>query len=153
MNSQESSMTSVAPPVTWDMPMPKTASSGRLAPWKLKRILSYIEANLETKLRTSDLAAMTELSVGHFSRAFKFSVGKPPHAFVMTRRVERAKQLILLEDPMPLIEVAHRCGLSDQAHLSRMFRKVAGQSPAAWRRRYWSPRLVVEARQPASYPN
>jgi AraC family transcriptional regulator len=153
MNSQESPMTSIAPPVMWDMPVPKTASSGRLAPWKVKHILSYIEANLETKLRTSDLAAMTMLSVGHFSRAFKISVGKPPHAFVMTRRVERAKQLILLEDPMPLIEVAHRCGLSDQAHLSRMFRKVAGQSPAAWRRRYWSPKFVVEARQTASYPN
>ena len=153
MNSQEGLMTSVAPLVTWDMPVPKAASSGGLAPWQANRVVSYIEANLETKLRTSDLAAITRLSVGHFSHTFRISFGKPPHAFVMTRRVERAKQLILLEDPMPLVEVAHRCGLSDQAHLSRVFRKVAGHSPSAWRRRYWSPSLAVEARQSASYPN
>jgi AraC family transcriptional regulator len=153
MNSQECLMTSVAPLVTWDMPMPKAASSGGLAPWQAKRVLSYIEANLATKLRTSDLAAMTRLSVGHFSHAFRISFGKPPHAFVMTRRIERAKRLILMEDPMPLVEVAYRCGLSDQAHLSRMFRKVAGHSPSVWRRRYWSPRLVVEARQSAPCPN
>jgi transcriptional regulator GlxA family with amidase domain len=153
MNAQEILMISVAPPITRDMPVPETPSSGSLAPWQAKRVLSYIEANLETKLRAADLAVLTRFSVGHFSRAFRISFGKPPHAFVMARRVERAKQLILSKDPMLLVEVARRCGLSDQAHLSRMFRKVAGHSPSAWRRRYWSPRSVVESRQSASCPN
>jgi len=135
--------TPVMPLVSWDVPYPKTVSAGSLAPWQAKRVLAYIEANLETPLRASDLAAATRLSVGHFSRAFRITFGQPPHAFVMTRRVEKAKQLILLEDPVPLSEIARRCGLSDLAHLSRVFRKVVGYGPAAWRRRYWSPRIVV----------
>jgi AraC-like DNA-binding protein len=120
----------------------KTVSAGGLAPWQAKRVLAYIEANLETPIRASDLAAVTRLSVGHFSRAFRITFGRSPHAFVMIRRVEKAKQLILLEDPVPLTEIARRCGLSDLAHLSRVFRKVVGYGPAAWRRRYWSPRIV-----------
>lgn len=131
------------PLVSWDVPDPKTVSAGSLAPWQAKRVLAYIEANLETPFRSSDLAAATRLSVGHFSRAFRITFGQPPHAFVMTWRVEKAKQLILLEDPVPLTEIARRCGLSDLAHLSRVFRKVVGYGPAAWRRRYWSPKIIT----------
>jgi AraC-like DNA-binding protein len=125
------------------VPDPKTVSAGSLAPWQAKRVLAYIEANLETPLRASDLAAATRLSVGHFSRAFRITFGQPPHAWVMTRRVEKAKQLILLEDPVPLTEIARRCGLSDLAHLSRVFRKLVGYGPAAWRRQNWSPSIVA----------
>src|SRR5690242_1873749 len=101
--------TPAMPPVSWDVPDPKTVPAGGLAPWHVKRVLAYIEANPETPLRASDLAAVTRFSVGHFSRAFRITFGQPPHAFVMTRRVEKAKQLILLEDLIPLAEIARRC--------------------------------------------
>jgi AraC family transcriptional regulator len=119
---------------------------GGLAAWQVNRVRAYIEANLETPLKALDLATTTRLSVSHFSRAFRISFGQSPHAYVMIRRAERAKRLMLLDDPIPLAEIALRCGLSDQAHLSRLFRKIVGDSPATWRRRYWSPRAPVGLR-------
>jgi AraC family transcriptional regulator len=136
--------THAIPVASREMAAPKLESAGGLAIWQAKRVMTYIDAHLNTRLRASDLAAMTRLSVGHFSRAFKISFGRPPHAFVMTRRAEKAKQLLLMADPIPLKEIALRCGLSDQAHLSRVFRGVVGQSPVAWRRRHWSPGMAVD---------
>ena len=144
MQSEQTLEMSVTPVTSRNIAAPKIESSGGLAIWQAKRVMAYIEAHLNTQLRASDLAATTRLSVGHFSRAFKISFGRPPHAFVMTRRAEKAKQLLLLEDPIPLAEIALRCGLSDQAHLSRVFRGVVGHSPAAWRRRHWSPRFAID---------
>ena len=134
------------PHVSLDSPIPKHLLCGGLAAWQATRVRAHIEANLETPLRVAELAAMTRLSVSHFSRAFRISFGRPPHAYIMMRRAERAKRLILLDDPIPLAEIALRCGLSDQAHLSRIFRKIVGDSPATWRRRYWSPKAPVDHR-------
>jgi len=120
----------------------KPASAGSLAPWQVKRVAAHIEANLETSLHALELAAVTRLSVSHFSRAFKVSFGQSPHAYVMVRRTERAKSLILSDKQIPLAEVALSCGLSDQAHLSRVFRNIVGESPAAWRRRNWWPGMA-----------
>jgi AraC family transcriptional regulator len=106
-----------------------------LMPWQAERVLAYIEARLETPLRAVELGAVARLSTSHFSRAFKVSTGRTPHAYVLARRVERAKRLMLADDPVPLAEIALRCGLSDQAHLSRVFRKIVAESPGAWRRR------------------
>jgi transcriptional regulator GlxA family with amidase domain len=114
-------------------------SSGSLAAWQVKRAMLHIETNIEATLAASELAAIARLSVSHFSRAFRVSFGQPPHTYVMARRIEKAKRLMLSDGPIPLAEVALRCGLSDQAHLSKMFRKLVGESPAVWRRRHWSP--------------
>jgi len=80
-----------------------------------------------------DLARCVGLSSSHFSRAFKKSLGISPHAFIMQQRLERARALMLGTD-MPLCEVALACGFADQAHLSRLFRRIVGNSPSAWRR-------------------
>jgi AraC family transcriptional regulator len=135
------SETRTVSPGSLDVPIAHRVLCGGLATWQVNRVRAYIEENLEAPLRTSDLAATTRLSVGHFSRAFRMSFGRPPHAYVMIRRTEKAKHLMLLDDPIPLAEIALRCGMSDQAHLSRLFRKIVGDSPAIWRRRYWSPRF------------
>jgi AraC-like DNA-binding protein len=125
-------------------PVPNPVSSGSLAAWQVKRTMLHIESNLETTLLASELAAIARLSVSHFSRAFRASFGQPPHTYVMARRIEKAKRLILSDVPIPLAEVALRCGLSDQAHLSKMFRKLVGESPAVWRRQYWWSVTVYE---------
>jgi AraC family transcriptional regulator len=136
------SETRTAPPGSLDVPVAHHVMCGGLATWQVNRVRAYVEENLEKPLKTSDLAAATRLSAGHFSRAFRMSFGRSPHAYVMIRRTEKAKHLMLLDDPVPLAEIALRCGLSDQAHLSRLFRKIVGDSPATWRRRYWSPRFA-----------
>jgi AraC family transcriptional regulator len=106
---------------------------GGLAPWQIRRLTTHIEANLDTVLRTRDLSALVRLSPFHFCRAFRDSLGDSPHGYVMRRRMERAQGLMLSTDAS-LGQIAADCGLADQAHFSKLFRRFAGESPGAWRR-------------------
>ena len=111
---------------------------GGLAPWQVRRVLAHIDANLETPIRNKDLATVARLSEYHFNVAFRGSLGEAPHAYIIRRRMERAQGLMLSTDK-PLSEIALECGLTDQAHFTRLFRKVVGESPAAWRRARINP--------------
>jgi AraC-like DNA-binding protein len=114
---------------------PSTCPQGGLAGWQVRRAVAYIEAHLELTIRVKDLAALTRLSTSHFSRAFKRSFGQAPMTYVTGRRVELAQRLLLTtEDSM--CQIALACGMCDQAHLTRVFRRVVVESPTAWRRRY-----------------
>jgi AraC family transcriptional regulator len=104
-----------------------------LAPWQLRRVVRHVESSLENSIPIEDLAGLVRLSLGHFSKAFRQSVGVSPHNYVIERRIERAKRLMLTTD-QALCEVSIACGLSDQAHLSRLFRRCTGRTPNAWRR-------------------
>jgi AraC family transcriptional regulator len=96
-------------------------------------VTSHIEAHLDRPIRNEDLAALVRLNPSHFGRAFRNSFGEPPHEYLIRRRVERAQGLMLSSDA-PLSEIALDCGLADQAHLSRLFRRLVGETPRAWRR-------------------
>jgi len=81
----------------------------------------------------SGLAGLLSLSRFHFVRTFKQSTGLPPHRWLLGYRVAKAKAL-LLADHAPLGDVASACGFADQCHLTRVFSRHVGESPAAWRR-------------------
>jgi AraC family transcriptional regulator len=104
-----------------------------LAPWQLARIRRYIERHLGSRLTNSVLAALVRRSEDHFARAFKISVGCPPHSYIVQRRVEHAKSL-LMGGNLRLCQIALATGFADQAHLSRRFRETVGASPASWQR-------------------
>ncbi len=104
-----------------------------LAPWQAKRVASHIDNNLDRSLPLSELANVTRLSSSYFSRAFKGTFGQPPHAFILCRRVERARQE-MLKGHEPLSQIAQSCGFADQAHLARIFRRETGLAPSEWRR-------------------
>jgi AraC-like DNA-binding protein len=110
----------------------RTAAQAALSPWKAKRVMSHIDNNLARPLPVSELANVTQLSNSYFSRAFKGTFGQPPHAFILDRRVERARQE-MLEGQEPLSQIALSCGFADQAHLARIFRREMGLAPSAWR--------------------
>jgi AraC-like DNA-binding protein len=64
------------------------------------------------------LAAVARLSPYYFSRQFKLATGLPPHQYVLTRRVERAKQLLEIGRAFSLAEVAAQASFSDQSQFS-----------------------------------
>ena len=117
--------------------LPDCVTKG-LAPWKVRRVLAYIEANLGEPLRNKDLAVVAELSEYHFNVAFRDSVGQTPHEYLIRRRIERAQGL-MLSTAAPLSEIAAECGLADQAHFTRLFRRAVGETPAAWRKARSNP--------------
>jgi AraC-like DNA-binding protein len=106
---------------------------GGLAPWQLRSVGEYVSGHLSHPITTRKLASIARLSTSHFARAFKASVGCPPHNFILQKRIERAKDL-MLNSSEALCQIALICGLSDQSHLSRAFRAHEGCTPAAWRR-------------------
>jgi AraC-like DNA-binding protein len=112
---------------------------GGLAPWQVKRVTTHIDAHLESVIPIRDLAQVAGLSVSHFMRAFRASFGHSPHRFIMRRRLERAQGLMLTSGT-PLGQIALECGLADQSHLTRLFRRFVGESPGMWRRARATPR-------------
>jgi AraC-like DNA-binding protein len=120
-----------------------SARSG-LVPWQMRRIVRHIDRNLEARISTEDLADLVRLSRGYFSKAFGRSFGLSPHRYVIGCRIERAKTL-MVEGDQSLGQISAACGLRDQAHLSRLFRQVTGQTPNQWRRE--QRQLVVQSSQ------
>lgn len=109
------------------------AVRGALAAWQARRVEDYIDGNLGASLRIEDAAAIVRLSPSYFSRAFKVSFGQPFSHFVIHRRIERAKRLLLSTDAS-IAEISLECGLADQSHLTRLFSRAVGSPPNAWRR-------------------
>ena len=119
-------------------PLQRQEQKGRLAPWQVRRVSAYVEAKLDMPIRSSELAAVARLSPCHFSRVFRNSFGCSPLEYVTRRRMEHAQGLMLSTDA-PLSQIALDCGLADQAHFSRLFRRCVGETPRAWRRARVAP--------------
>ncbi|AYD02512.1 AraC family transcriptional regulator [Neorhizobium sp. NCHU2750] len=108
-------------------------TTGGLAPWQVKKIRQHIEARIGHGIPLDELAQLVRLSTSYFSSAFKSTFGVSPHSYIVCCRVDHAKYRMLTSDA-PLCEIALDCGLADQSHLSRVFRRVTGTTPSAWRR-------------------
>lgn len=100
---------------------------------RLNRVMAFIEENLAVDLYISTLAEVAGMSSFYFCRSFKQSTGITPHQFVLARRMERAKDL-LRQERIPLMEVAHKVGFTDQSQFTRVFRKIVGTTPSQFRR-------------------
>jgi AraC-like DNA-binding protein len=108
---------------------------GGLAPWQARRVTSYVTDNLGSRIRTTDLAAVAQLSASHFTRAFKETFGETPLGYVSRQRMRYAQDLMLRSGEC-LSQIALTCGHCDQSHFTRVFRRKVGMSPRAWRRQF-----------------
>ncbi|HWM67654.1 MAG TPA: AraC family transcriptional regulator [Steroidobacteraceae bacterium] len=105
---------------------------GGLARWQISRVRTFIDEHLTECIRVSDLSALARTSPSYFSSAFKRTFGASPHAYLMSRRISMAVEVMLGSDA-PLSEIAMNCGFADQAHFSRQFRRTMGYTPSHWR--------------------
>lgn len=105
---------------------------GALAPWQERRAREMIAGNLTKEMSLADIAGECRLSLAHFSKAFKTSVGVSPHAWLQASRTARAK--VMLRGSTDLAEIALTCGFADQSHFSRVFKRTTGLTPGEWRR-------------------
>jgi len=118
-------------------PVPAPARGG-LAPWQVRAVVRHVETNLDRQIRSAGLAALVRLNPCYFSRVFRESFGETPLQYVTRLRIERAQRL-MLSTGIPLSQIAFDCGFADQAHFSRLFRRLVGDTPRAWRRARVSP--------------
>lgn len=114
---------------------PPPAGRGGLAPWQLRRAKEMLVSRLDEPISLAELARACKLSPGHFARAFRQTAGQPPHRWLMERRIEKAKQL-LVDTTLSLAQIAQNCGFADQSHFTRVFAQLVQSSPGQWRR-HW----------------
>lgn len=110
-----------------------TPFRGGLAPAVRRRVRDYIDAHLSQPLTLGELAEVAALSEYHFSRMFRLSFGRAPHAWVAEQRLARAR-LLLRTTSLPLAQIAADCGYANAAHFSHRFRDAHGAAPNAYRR-------------------
>ena len=104
-----------------------------LSEWQRKKIVRYVDENIDTRLRVSDLSEQVRLSVSRFSKGFNVTFGRPPYDYVLSRRIEAAKYLIASTQE-PLSQIAHACGLSYQAHIAKDYKRLVGTTQLKWRK-------------------
>jgi AraC family transcriptional regulator len=109
------------------------AQRGGLTDRQLRAVRDHVEAHLCEGVDSAELARLAGVSPSHFQRAFKASMGKPPHQWLVGQRIVRAQELLLAKD-VSLAQVALDTGFSDQPHFTRVFSRLVGASPGAWRR-------------------
>lgn len=110
----------------------------RLTRRGLAQAISFVEDRLDQKFTLADWARTSvNLSPYHFAHAFKATTDQSPHQFVLQRRLTQAR-LLLEESGLPLAEIAYEAGFSSQSHMTAIFRRVLGMTPACYRRKITS---------------
>ncbi|HYK54317.1 MAG TPA: AraC family transcriptional regulator [Candidatus Eremiobacteraceae bacterium] len=102
---------------------------------RLREVLRYIDDNLAADLSLSELAAIAGVSPSHFIVLFKQSTGMATHQFIIRRRVDHALRLAA-GGKARLCDIACESGFSDQSHMARCMRRIAGVTPSAVLRSY-----------------
>jgi AraC family transcriptional regulator len=105
---------------------------GGLSPWQLSRVMEFMQSKTCERVTLNDLASYAGLSISHFCRQFRKSVGVTPQRCMVKLRIE--KSLELLANPkLSILEVALASGFENQQHFATVFRRVAGMTPSTYR--------------------
>src|SRR3984893_12823418 len=106
---------------------------GGLAGHQLRRIKEFLDVHISKEIGISELASLVGLSQFHFIRAFKCLVGRSPYQYVLSERISAAKEMLSKSD-LSIADVALAVGFSDASQLNRVFRRLIGVTPTAFRR-------------------
>jgi AraC-like DNA-binding protein len=125
--------------VTWlagtsqEVPLDAECRVG-LSSRELSRLQEFIDVNLEYSISLDTLAGLVGVSLRHFRRALNVTTGLSPHELVLSRRLERAKQMID-QGQLSFTEIAVAVGFADHSHMNKIFRRSLGMTPSAYRNR------------------
>jgi AraC family transcriptional regulator len=99
----------------------------------LSAAVDYMASNIDSAINLVDIANATNRSPSHIARIFRSEVGVPPHRYLINMRVDKARRL-LEKSSMSIAEIAFECGFAHQEHMTRLFRRHCGTTPAVYRR-------------------
>jgi AraC family transcriptional regulator len=100
--------------------------------WRIKRAVDYIDAHLGQPITLGKMAEATGLTRMHFAAQFRAATGIRPHEYLLRKRIERARDLLLTSNAS-LVEVALNVGFQTQAHFTTVFKRFVGETPHRWR--------------------
>ena len=102
-------------------------------PAELTSLVMFIDRNLGISLPNNFLADKIHMQTNHFIRYFKKHMGQTPQRYIMTKRMDMAKHL-LLEEKLSVSEIAEKTGFCDTAHFSKSFKGFYSVTPAQYRK-------------------
>lgn len=105
----------------------------RLAPWQVRLAQQAMGARISSTIMIPDIAGECRLSMSHFVRAFRNTVGVAPYAWFLDQKILRAQELLERSDGS-LAQIALECGFTDQSHFTNTFVRKVGKTPLQWRR-------------------
>jgi len=108
-------------------------AQGGLTAQQMRRATEFLDIHLDGDIDLQQVADVCGLSLSHFARAFRQTYDKPPYRWLIERRVDKARDL-LMNSRLPLADIAVRCGFTDQSGLNRSFKRIYGVTPGMWRR-------------------
>lgn len=111
---------------------PQQPAKGGLSAGSLRRLNEYVADNLDRPIGLADLCSVTGLSKRHFIRAFFESAGQTPHRYLVSQRIEKAKQL-LVDSSISITEIGLAVGFSHAQHFSNKFKSLTGLTPSQYR--------------------
>ncbi|MDC8444234.1 AraC family transcriptional regulator [Halomonas sp. Y3] len=106
----------------------ESTNQARLSKRQHGKLIEFMKENLQHQVSIENLAEVTGVGVWTFCRRFKETYGTTPSAYLMEKRIERAKEM-LRKSELPIKAVAAECGFSDQSHMTRVFRRKLGLTP------------------------
>lgn len=104
----------------------------RLSDREIHRLEDYVDAHLHHTITLENMAQALGMGVWTLNRHLRRTLNASAYAFVVERRVQRARHLLRMGD-LSLKEIAAAAGFSDQAHMTRMFRAKLGMTPGQYR--------------------
>jgi len=99
-----------------------------LPAWQKRKVIAHVEAHVSRRITVQELASLLRLSASHFCRAFKSAFRASPRDYI------EVAQALMLTTSQPLRSIALSCGMCDQQHFTRSFRRIVGETPSKWRR-------------------
>lgn len=106
---------------------------------------SFMDEHFNQKLSVQELAAMSGYSYHHFRHLFKAKFGLSPIQYLIGKRLERARSLLLYTD-LPLSSITTACGFSNDAQFCTMFKREIGETPLTFRQNRYSNTLYRSSR-------
>lgn len=103
-----------------------------LANWQAQKVKQFVDDHLGNPIRVADLAKLSKLSSSQFSKSFKVTFQISPYEYILRRRIDAAK-FLMLNSTESLSQIACGCGMYDQAHFTKLFKRIVGTSPLRWR--------------------
>ncbi|EON74925.1 putative AraC family transcriptional regulator [Lunatimonas lonarensis] len=108
-------------------------SAGKILRYGLQPILYFIQTNLDKEITVEQLASMACFSPDHFTRTFKSALGVCPNEYIISKRIEKAKAL-LLTTKLSQSQIMEESGIRNTSYFTRVFKKHTNLTPSAYRR-------------------
>ncbi len=103
-----------------------------LPKWRLKRVVEFIDANIEERISLDALAQVAGMSRMYFAAQFRLATGLRPHDFLIRRRITLAKEMLSTSN-RSIVDIALSVGFQTQAHFTTVFKRIEGSTPYRWR--------------------